>query len=947
MSTTPRVRSGALISTATLAGLLASMIVPTPALAEEPTSPTGSIAGSVHDVVAAPIDDAHVELFALVDGAWMPESAAEATTDANGEFSFAAVADGTYAVRAAEAVEPSDFLPTWYPSSEAMPGIGSADGLVVVTSESVDEIDIVLVASPIETTVLPQISGTAQVGATLTATDGEWNVSGLGLSRQWLRGATAIPGATGGTYALSAADLSAAISVTVTAQRDGFEPATATSAPTAVVAAGTITAATPTISGTATVGTTLTARPGTWTTGTTIAYQWLRNGLPISGATNSTYKLSATDATTAISVRVSGTKAGYTAVTKTSATTLKVATVGTLKVTGTYAVGETLTASTGTWTNSTSFAHQWLRDGSPISGATTNAYKLTSSDNGKVVTVQVTGSKSGYPTVVRTSAASVKAVTAAIPKISGTLAVGQKLTVTTGTWTSGTTLAYQWLRNGKSISGATKSTYTLVSYDAGTAISVKITGTQSGFATISKTSSATSKAQIAPRPTVSGSMVVGTTLTAKPGTWTTGATLSYRWLRDGAAITNATKSTYTLTSSDSGKLITVRVTGTKSGYATVAQISTNTTKTMLATTPTITGTTKVGSTLTAKTGTWTSGTTFTYAWLRDGAAISGATSSTYKLTASDRDKRISVKVTGQQSGITTVTRTSSKTVAIAAGTLTTSTPTISGTRRAAYSLTAKAGTWGPGTVSLKYQWYRSGRAITDATKSTYKLANSDIGQTITVKVTGSKSGYTTVSKMSAPTGKIAKATWYGSKYGVFTNKTIAGYGDDIVAVPSNMRTGILTADFDGGGNFIVHSLDSSYGLQDGLFNEIAYESGFTGATVYGAVAPYSDGPTSYFEVVADGAWTITLSPIDSAKPMPDGGYGKGVYKYDGSTTTVGLSYFGKHNFIVHQYYIDPDWGWDTEFMVNEIGSSKGRYKLHAGPSIIEVIADEGEWSASF
>ncbi|MBD3942551.1 hypothetical protein IF188_12670 [Microbacterium sp. NEAU-LLC] len=943
MSTTPRARSGALISTAALAGLLASMVVATPALAEEPTLPTGSITGSVHDVVEAAVDAAHVELFALVDGAWMPEPTAETTTDVNGDYAFDAVAEGTYAVRAAEAVEPSDFLPTWYPSTETMPAVDATDGLVIVEATPVDDIDIVLVASSIEATVLPQISGTAQVGATLTATDGEWNVSGLSLSRQWFRGTTAVAGATGTTYALGAADLGQIISVTVSVARDGFGSAAVSSAPTAAVAAGTISGATPTVSGTPTVGTTLTARPGTWTSGTTIAYQWLRNGVAISGAINSTYKLTATDATTAIAVRVTGTKSGYTTVTKTSAATLKVATVGTPKVTGTYTVGETLTATAGTWTSSTSFAFQWLRDGNPISGATASSYKLTSSDNAKVVTVQVTGTKAGYPTVVRTSATSVKTVTAATPKVSGTLAVGQKLTATTGTWTSGTTLAYQWLRNGKAITGATKSTYSLTSTDVGTAISVKVTGTQPGFATISKTSSATLKVQTAPRPTVSGSMVVGTTLTAKPGTWTTGATLSYRWLRDGTAITGATKSTYTLTSGDSGRLITVRVTGTKSGYATIAQISANTTRTMLAATPTITGITKVGSTLTAKPGTWTSGTTFTYVWLRDGASISGATSSTYKLTASDRDKHISVKVTGRQSGVTTATRTSSKTAAIAAGTLTTSTPTISGTRRVAYTLTAKAGTWGPGTVSLKYQWYRSGTAITNATKSTYKLGSGDIGRTITVKVTGSKSGYTTASKTSAPTGTIAKATWYGQEFGVFTTRTISGYGNDIVSVPAGVRTGVITADFDGGGNFIVVSLDSSYEYQDLLFNEIAYSAGFTGATVYGDVDKYFDEPTSYFEIEADGAWTIKLSAIDTAKSLPGSAYGPGVYKYDGGTRTVGLSYYGEGNFIVEQYYKDSYYGTDWDLIVNEIGATSGNYALHGGPSIIVITADEGAW----
>ncbi|NGZ99923.1 hypothetical protein G5V59_05725 [Nocardioides sp. W3-2-3] len=57
-----------------------------------------------------------------------------------------------------------------------------------------------------------------------------------------------------------------------------------------VTVPSTLTGATPTISGTTAVGSTLTAAPGTWTTGTTFGYQWLRAGVAISGATAATYQ---------------------------------------------------------------------------------------------------------------------------------------------------------------------------------------------------------------------------------------------------------------------------------------------------------------------------------------------------------------------------------------------------------------------------------------------------------------------------------------------------------------------------------------------------------------------------------------------------------------------------------------------------------------------------------
>ncbi len=182
------------------------------------------------------------------------------------------------------------------------------------------------------------------------------------------------------------------------------------------------------------------------------------------------------------------------------------------------------------------------------------------------------------------------------------------------------------------------------------------------------------------------------------------------------------------------------------GYAT-AEFGSLTTKT-----PTISGTVKVGKKLTAKPGTWSPKPAFSYQWYRSGKKISKATTSTYTLTASDKGKTITVKVTGKKSGYGTVSKTSKKTTTVKAGTFTTKTPTISGTVKVGKKLTAKPGTWSP-KPAFSYQWYRSGKKISQATKSTYTLTASDKGKTITVKVTGKKSGYTTASKTSKATKK--------------------------------------------------------------------------------------------------------------------------------------------------------------------------------------------------
>ncbi|SFU10347.1 hypothetical protein SAMN04487915_1111, partial [Arthrobacter sp. ov118] len=221
--------------------------------------------------------------------------------------------------------------------------------------------------------------------------------------------------------------------------------------------------------------------------------------------------------------------------------------------------------------------------------------------------------------------------------------------------------------------------------------------------------------------------------------------------------------TYRLNSADAGRTLSVRVTGTKTGYTSVTKSSTATAAVTAGTlapapVPTISGTTRVGYTLTANPGTWgPAPVNLTYQWYRSGTAITGATAATYRLNSADAGRTLSVRVTGTKTGYTTATKSSTATAAVTAGTLAPApVPTISGTTRVGYTLTANPGTWGPAPVNLTYQWYRSGTAITGATAATYRLNSADAGKTLSVRVTGTKTGYTTSTRASASTLQIAR-----------------------------------------------------------------------------------------------------------------------------------------------------------------------------------------------
>ncbi|WP_126688196.1 hypothetical protein [Nocardioides ferulae] len=159
--------------------------------------------------------------------------------------------------------------------------------------------------------------------------------------------------------------------------------------------------------------------------------------------------------------------------------------------------------------------------------------------------------------------------------------------------------------------------------------------------------------------------------------------------------------------------------------------------------PTITGTAKVGETLTATPGTWnTEGLTFGYQWLRDGEAIAGATGTTYVATAEDSTHGLSVRVTASKTGLPNGTADSTA-VTVAAGDapVASAPPAITGDPEVGETLTASEGTWDLTGLTFGFQWERDGEPIAGATSSTYQVVEADRGSELTVVVTASKPGY--------------------------------------------------------------------------------------------------------------------------------------------------------------------------------------------------------------
>ena len=575
----------------------------------------------------------------------------------------------------------------------------------------------------------PTISGTAQVGETLTAetssiadTDGLDNVS---FSYQWLSSRdTVIPGATGSTYTLVSTDLGKIIKVKVTFTDDEGNEESLTSAATAAVADGSNNPATgaPTISGTMQVGQTLTASTSgiaddDGLTNVSYTYQWIANDgtsdSDIQDATLSTYTLVSDDVDKTIKVKVSFTDDAENAETLTSSETDSVVAApasnspatGAPTITGTAQVGETLTASTTGISDTdgltnVSYAYQWLtsRD-AEIDGATSSTYTLVDADEGKTIQVRVTFTDDQDNAETLTSAATVEVAAAPVPLTASFLAAPSS-------HDGDNSFTFE-LRFSEEVEAG----YARIRDDAFNVTGGDITQAQR------KEQSSNQNWTITVEPDGNGQISI--TLPATTGCDDTGAICT-----------------------GGGKKLSGRVELTVNGPEQQNQERQNT---PAAGAPTISGTPQVGETLTADTSGISdaeelTNVSYRYQWLARGSDIQDATGSSYLLTASEQGRTIQVNVTFTDDSDNQESLTSAETLAVAArpNTAAAGEPTISGTPQVGETLTAGTSAIydedGLTNVSYQYQWLRDGTDIAGQTNSTYELVSADEGKTIRVRV---------------------------------------------------------------------------------------------------------------------------------------------------------------------------------------------------------------------
>jgi hypothetical protein len=241
------------------------------------------------------------------------------------------------------------------------------------------------------------------------------------------------------------------------------------------------------------------------------------------------------------------------------------------------------------------------------------------------------------------------------------------------------TYTYKWYRSGTATPIATTAQYKLVAADAGKLISVQVTMTRAGFDVGTKALPQTSGVNYTivadpMAPNISGVESVGQSLGAThppyyeaDGTTALAGspTYIYSWYRDGVLIAGQSADLYTLTASDLGRRITVRVSANLPGrLSALSTLSAPTAKIATGTIdpgtfhPVVTtnATTKVVSVSFAGTPAVPAagGFTFSYKWFREGSTTVISTATTYKLVAADSGKAVTVVVTLAKSGFTSL-----------------------------------------------------------------------------------------------------------------------------------------------------------------------------------------------------------------------------------------------------------------------------------------------------
>jgi alkaline phosphatase D len=420
----------------------------------------------------------------------------------------------------------------------------------------------------------PIIVGRPTVGRTVTTDPGDWSPKSARLSYQWLRASLPIAGATSSRYTLTADDVGEQLQVQVTGTIPGNVTDTATSASIVGVAAPPAPRHV-TMRGKLAAGGSLAAVAAPLALGATRKFQWLRDGEPVSGATDSTYDPLDSDVGHLLEVQVTDSVDGYDPVSVTSAPQ-PVSGAGTALAVPTLTPEPTVGVAVWAEIAAEDVAYQWLLDGAEINGAESASYTPVPADAGKQLQLKLTADYESVISEQRTVAAAAFK-TASRPGFRGAPVVGGTLSAIAGPWSPNPTLSYQWLQDGEAIDGATEDTLVVPAACAGKDVKLQVTAERSGYITAELISDAVKIGYgtiESSMPRIEGDPRVDQTLHVIKSEWSALAEFHYQWIVGGIARDGrSTGPAYKVRREDRGQRVTVEVTGRMDGCEPVVRSS--------------------------------------------------------------------------------------------------------------------------------------------------------------------------------------------------------------------------------------------------------------------------------------------------------------------------------------------------------------------------------------
>ena len=375
-------------------------------------------------------------------------------------------------------------------------------------------------------------------------------------------------------------------------------------------------------------------------TGTNLTYQWYKNGIanPIAGATNAIFTISSPVASDAgdYFVVVSGDcglakTSGIATLVISQSTSITTAPVSNL----TLCVGQPI--SMNVVATGTVLTYQWFKGTTAIAGATNPTFNIGSATTTDAGTYNVVITNSCG---VATPSTNVVVTINELPQIttspSGTtICEGQGINLSVVA--TGTTLTYQWFRNGNPIAGATAANYadnSVTLAEAGN-YTVVVSGVCTTAATPAVTSAVATivvnpGASFIDQPLAITSVCSGASISLKVAT-TTGVAVTYQWFKGTTAIAGATNPLFTIASTtvaDSGSytcVVTVPSCGTMTSSIAVVTVSQAPVITSEPVDQTICEGEQAKFTVVA------TGTALAYQWFKGTTSIAGATAASYTI----------------------------------------------------------------------------------------------------------------------------------------------------------------------------------------------------------------------------------------------------------------------------------------------------------------------------